>query len=431
VLARHFAGRGAQVLLLHVLTEGTPDTGAIYWDDVSLTSTGDEEPPPQVAELTIVKTANPSTYDSVGDLISYSYQVINSGGLTISAPINVVDDNVDAAADCPSGDLAPDDSMICTATRTVTQADLDAGSITNVAYATGTDPNGIEVRSPTDTVTVQATAEFQLVWSDEFDDWCGNGTCAPDPGNWTIETGYGPNNDGWGNNEWQLYTTDTRNIRVEDGNLVIQARCDAGGPPPPGVEVLLDGSFELPDASGGDVPGCADNAWDCFNSNFIVSNAINDIPPGSFYNPLALDGTQMLKQFGGDAGYSQRVAVNAGDGVNASAYAISYTGDPFNNLAILQLVFFDAGGNPLDSGGNALDGAAHEAYCDTLGSYACELTPQDGDPADDWSQIAVQAVAPAGAVEAQLLLLHILTEGTPNSGSLFWDAASVTVTDAP
>ena len=427
--------QSAQVLLLHVLTEGTSDAGAIYWDDVSLTSTGDAEPPPASAELAIVKTASSSTYANVGDIISYSYLVTNSGDLTISGPVSVIDNNVDAAASCPAGNLAPDASMTCTASRTVSQDDLDAGSITNVAYATGTAPDGAEVRSPTDTLTVTAAPEFQLVWSDEFDDWCGNGTCTPDPNNWTIETGYGPDNNGWGNNEWQLYTTDSDNIRVENGNLVIQARCDAGGgeppEPPPGTEVLQDGSFEAPDASGGDVGGCAGNAWDCFNSNFIASNAINNIPPGSFYNPLAFDGTQVLKQFGGDAGYSQRVAVNAGDTVDASAYAISYTGDPFNNLAILQLVFFDATGASLDSGGNALNGTAHETYCDTLGTYACRLTPQDGDPADEWSQIAVQAVAPAGAVEAQLLLLHVLTDGTSNSGSLFWDAASMTVTGAP
>ena len=61
---------------------------------------------------------------------------------------------------------------------------------------------------------------YSVQFSDEFD----SGT-APSPENWNIETGYGPNNDGWGNNEWQLYTDSSDNVRVEDGNLVIQAQC--------------------------------------------------------------------------------------------------------------------------------------------------------------------------------------------------------------
>ena len=66
----------------------------------------------------------------------------------------------------------------------------------------------------------QGAAEFTLTFADEFDD--GN---APNPANWNIEQGYGPNNSGWGNNEWQLYTDSPENLRVEDGNLVITALC--------------------------------------------------------------------------------------------------------------------------------------------------------------------------------------------------------------
>ena len=65
-------------------------------------------------------------------------------------------------------------------------------------------------------------AVMELVWSDEFDT-----DGAPDVRNWTMETGYGDN--GWGNQEWQLYTNDTssenNNVRVEGGNLIITARC--------------------------------------------------------------------------------------------------------------------------------------------------------------------------------------------------------------
>jgi beta-glucanase (GH16 family) len=54
---------------------------------------------------------------------------------------------------------------------------------------------------------------YSLVWSDEFD-----GT-ALNTANWTPETGGG----GWGNNEQQTYTSDSSNLRVDSGNLIIQA----------------------------------------------------------------------------------------------------------------------------------------------------------------------------------------------------------------
>jgi hypothetical protein len=56
--------------------------------------------------------------------------------------------------------------------------------------------------------------ECELVFEDEF-----NTGTSPSPANWTIETGYGPDNDGWGNYEWQLYTNSPDNVRVEGGNL--------------------------------------------------------------------------------------------------------------------------------------------------------------------------------------------------------------------
>jgi len=65
--------------------------------------------------------------------------------------------------------------------------------------------------------------DYELVFSDEFD----SGT-APDPAKWNIETGYGPNGDGWGNNEWQQYANTPENVRVEGGNLVLSALCPNG-----------------------------------------------------------------------------------------------------------------------------------------------------------------------------------------------------------
>jgi beta-glucanase (GH16 family) len=55
---------------------------------------------------------------------------------------------------------------------------------------------------------------YQLVWSEEF-----NGTTL-DAATWNIETG----GNGWGNQEKQFYTGRTDNLRIENGELIIEAK---------------------------------------------------------------------------------------------------------------------------------------------------------------------------------------------------------------
>jgi len=62
-------------------------------------------------------------------------------------------------------------------------------------------------------------APYQLVWSDEFDY-----TGLPDSAKWNYDVG----GNGWGNNELEYYTSKRLdNARVENGNLVIEARKEA------------------------------------------------------------------------------------------------------------------------------------------------------------------------------------------------------------
>ncbi len=62
------------------------------------------------------------------------------------------------------------------------------------------------------------TADYELVWSDEFD---GDSI---DPNKWSSETG----SHGWGNHEWQNYT-DGQNVVVSDGTLKIIAKKTGAG----------------------------------------------------------------------------------------------------------------------------------------------------------------------------------------------------------
>ncbi len=105
----------------------------------------------QLPGLSIVKSATPSTYSAVGQVVSYSFVVRNSGNTTLAGPFTVADDKTTNEA-CPATALlAPGASITCTASYTITQADLDNGSVTNVASAS----NGT-VTSPTDSDTVTA-----------------------------------------------------------------------------------------------------------------------------------------------------------------------------------------------------------------------------------------------------------------------------------
>jgi beta-glucanase (GH16 family) len=84
--------------------------------------------------------------------------------------------------------------------------------------ATATIVNSDLLYLPTDTTgytTPSSYPGYQLAWSDEF-----NGN-ALNPQNWTFDIG---NNNGWGNQELEYYTSSTNNAFVSAGNLIIEAR---------------------------------------------------------------------------------------------------------------------------------------------------------------------------------------------------------------
>ncbi|WP_052429690.1 carbohydrate binding domain-containing protein [Paenibacillus borealis] len=90
---------------------------------------------------------------------------------------------------------------------------------------------------------------WTLVWNDEFDDG------SIDPAKWTYDLGDGTivGNPGWGNNELEYYTSDGKNVKEEDGKLVITARKEAVGGKPytssriktKGLYSKLYGKFEI------------------------------------------------------------------------------------------------------------------------------------------------------------------------------------------
>ncbi|RJP50089.1 MAG: hypothetical protein C4586_06390 [Anaerolineaceae bacterium] len=95
----------------------------------------------------------PTTYSTIGQTITYTYTLKNTGSGDLAGPFTV-SDNVAATNDCPDAapaTLASGDSFNCTGAYQITQNDLDTGTVTNTATASA---NG----SPSNTVSKTITA---------------------------------------------------------------------------------------------------------------------------------------------------------------------------------------------------------------------------------------------------------------------------------
>ncbi|WP_031071648.1 DUF7507 domain-containing protein [Streptomyces sp. NRRL WC-3742] len=128
--------------------------------------------PPSAAEVpgvpnpavTMVKSAQEKAYAKPGDLLHYEFLVTNTGNVTL-ANVTVTETGFSGTGTrptvtCPSAakSLAPGAKTTCTATYAVTQADLDAGKVTNAATASGTPPSGPPPVSPPSRVEVPGTS---------------------------------------------------------------------------------------------------------------------------------------------------------------------------------------------------------------------------------------------------------------------------------
>jgi beta-glucanase (GH16 family) len=94
------------------------------------------------------------------------------------------------------------------------------GALILTALAAGNCRNGPADPVPPSPTPINGSA----AWADEFDGPAGS---APDPRKWTYDLG---NNNGWGNNELQTYTAETRNVHLDgEGHLVIRVKSAPGG----------------------------------------------------------------------------------------------------------------------------------------------------------------------------------------------------------
>ena len=123
----------------------------------------------QAESLSIVKTANPTTVSVAGEMVDYTFTVTNTGNVTLT-DVGVTDNPVSPAGGVtptcqsrsnPSGTcsgatttLAPGQIATFGGTYTVTQANIDHGSVVDTATAKGNPPSGREVTATSSIVTV-------------------------------------------------------------------------------------------------------------------------------------------------------------------------------------------------------------------------------------------------------------------------------------
>ena len=148
--------------------------GTPQGSDTGVSSDGSSVTIPQVPNpgLTVVKTADPGTVSAVGQVVTYSFVVTNTGNVPIDG-VKVHDTDFTGTGQLSDGDIqCPEKSLVagqvetCTVAYTVTQRDVDAGTLTNAASVTGTTPAGddyVSPQSPTATVTIDRTSGLTLV----------------------------------------------------------------------------------------------------------------------------------------------------------------------------------------------------------------------------------------------------------------------------
>ena len=142
--------------------DGAPANGTVNGDGWSIVAVLPD------LSLSLTKSANPTVVTAAGQPITYSFLVKNTGNVTMSN-VGVTDTQVAPAGaltsgpTCPVATLAPGASETCSATYTVTQADLNNGSVNDSAVAHGTPPGSTTpVVSGPSTATVPAAQRPSL-----------------------------------------------------------------------------------------------------------------------------------------------------------------------------------------------------------------------------------------------------------------------------
>lgn len=183
------------------------------------------------------------------------------------------------------------------------------------------------------------------------------------------------------------------------------------------ANLIINGDFEVPDASGGDVNGAPAPPWNGFNDpNLRFTTAF-----------IAQSGAQSTKtfgpfDFGGGVGATQLLPAVPGVAYDAGIWAQNNSTDPIqgSDFGVFKIEFLDALNQPVGGSFN-------------LGVNLFESNQINANtPQDQWTLLdASTGPAPPGTAFMNVVFVKVQLfqgdpGGTPNGGSIFWDNASVT-----
>ncbi|PRP68220.1 beta strand repeat-containing protein [Nonlabens agnitus] len=209
---------------------------------------------PEDSEISIIKTSvfndeNGDGFAQLGETISYSFEVTNSGATTLTN-VTVTDPLLVAPSGSltggPIATLAPGavDTATFSGSYTIQQSDIDAQSVSNQATATGTTPDGDDVSDlsddnsnleddPTDT-NLPEDSEISIIKTSVFNDENGDGFAQLGE---TISYSFEVTNSG---------ATTLTNVTVTDPLLVAPSGSLTGGP----IATLAPGATDTTTFSG-------------------------------------------------------------------------------------------------------------------------------------------------------------------------------------
>ncbi|MFJ2368185.1 DUF6923 family protein [Microbacterium sp. NPDC087665] len=119
------------------------------------------EADPLVPSFTFVKSADQTAIRTVGQVVTYSFAITNTGDVTLTDPeiteVSFSGAGELGAIECPAESVEPDASLVCSATYTTVAADLASTNLTNTATATLTDATDEPLTSDASTVVIPVT----------------------------------------------------------------------------------------------------------------------------------------------------------------------------------------------------------------------------------------------------------------------------------